>query len=133
MPSNMLDKVISDGQTGVGEAAWRAATAFGVPTGGDPSDTEPNIYAADATLWFGATTSAGARETVAACLRLGKPCLPVSPGVSFESSHIAAWLAENAVRVLNVAGSGESEEPGIGAQMEHFFGQVLEQLGHERA
>jgi hypothetical protein len=129
----MLHKVISGGQTGAGAAAWRAATAFGVLTGGDPSATEPNIREADATLWFGATTSAGARETVAACLRLGKPCLTVSPGVSFEPSHVALWIAEKAVRALNVAGSRETEEPGIGAWVEQFLGQVLEQLGHERA
>jgi hypothetical protein len=129
----MLHKVISDGQTGAGAAAWRAATAFGVPTGGDPCGTEQNIQDADATLWFGATTSMDARVTVAACLRLGKPCLPVAPGVSFEPPHVAAWITENAVRVLNVAGSPESEEPGIGAWVEQFLGSVLEQLGHERA
>ena len=30
----MLEKIISGGQTGADQAAWRAAKAFGVPTGG---------------------------------------------------------------------------------------------------
>jgi hypothetical protein len=132
MPSLVLHKVISGGQTGAGQGAWRAAQAFGVATGGDPSSAEQNVQDADATLWFGATTTASARQTVAACLRLGKPCLPVSPGVSFEPSHVANWIAENHTSVLNVAGNHEIEEPGLGAQVEPFLIQVLEQLGHER-
>jgi hypothetical protein len=32
--STMLDRIITGGQTGAEQAAWRAAKAFGVPVGG---------------------------------------------------------------------------------------------------
>jgi hypothetical protein len=158
----MLDKIISGGQTGADQAAWRAAKAYGVPTGGwmpqgfqtedgphpefaelfgaaemptdrYPARTAQNVRDSDGTLWFGETTTSGARETVGACHRLGKPCLPVDPGAAFEPSHVATWIAENQIKTLNVAGNRESEEPGIGDRVERFVGEVLQQLGHGRA
>jgi hypothetical protein len=158
----MLDKILSGGQAGADQAGWRAARVFGIPTGGwvpagfltdegprpefaerfgaveVPADgpstgSEPNVRDADATLWFGETTTPEAQETVGACLRLGKPCLPVYPAASFTPAHVATWLAENQVRTLNVAGTGEGEAPGIGAWVEQFLVEVLRQLGHEPA
>jgi hypothetical protein len=157
----MLDKMISGGQTGADLAAWRAAQAFGVPTGGwmpkgfltedgphpefaerygatelptdsDHARTERNVQDSDATLWFGETTTAGAQATVVACHRSGKPCMLVYPSASFEPSHVAMWIAENQVRTLNVAGNREADESGIGDRVERFLSQVLQQLGHER-
>jgi hypothetical protein len=158
----MLAKIISGGGSGASRSGWRAAKAFGVATGGWmhngfltddgfhpelvaefvaaelPTDTEParaecNVWNSDATLWFGETTTSMAQATVGACHRFGKPCLPVYPGAAFEPLHVAAWITENKVRTLNVAGSHEDQEPGIGDRVEQFLGEVLEQLGHERA
>lgn len=155
----MLDKIISGGQTGAGRAAWRAARTYGIPTGGwmapgflaedgprpefadeygateTPTDdalapTEQNVQDSDGTLCFGETTRLSAHATVGACQRLGKPCLPVSPGASFEPAHVATWIAENRIETLNVAGGAESEEPGIGKRVERFLGAVFEGLGH---
>jgi Circularly permutated YpsA SLOG family len=155
----MLDKIVSGGQTGADQAGWRAAAAFGVPTGGwmpkgfltedgprpeiadqygateMPTDsalarTERNVQDSDATLWFGETTTSGAQATVGACLQSGKPCLPVYPGASFEPAHVATWITENRIRTLNVAGNRESDEPGIGERVERLLGAVLQQLGH---
>jgi hypothetical protein len=157
----MLDKIITGGQTGADQAAWRAAEAFGVPTGGwmpkgfltedgprpefasgygavemptdsYPARTEENVRASDATLWFGETTTSGANATVGACQRLGKPCLPIGPGAAFEPSHVATWISENKIKTLNVAGNRETGEPGIGDRVERFLGQVLRLLGHAR-
>ena len=158
----MLDTILSGGETGADQAAWRAAQAFGVATSGrlprgvlsevgprpefaarygaaempsenDLARTEQNVQDADATLWFGETTTAGAQATVGACHRFGKPCLPVYPGAAFEPAQVATWIVENRIRTLNVAGNRETEEPGIGARVEQFLGQVLHQLGHQRA
>ncbi len=158
----MLARIISGGETGANQSGWRAAKAFGVATAGWmhkgfltnqgahpefaeefaaaelPTDTEParaecNVRNSDATLWFGETMTSMAQATVEACHRFGKPCLPVYPGAAFEPSHVAAWIAENQIRTLNVAGNCEIEEPGIGNRVEQFLGKVLEQLGHERA
>ena len=158
----MLAKIISGGESGASRSGWRAAKAFGVATGGwmnkgfltdqgaQPelaqefaaaelaTDTEParalcNVRDSDATLWFGETTTSMAQATVGACHQFGKPCLPVYPGAAFEPLHVAAWIAENQIRTLNVAGSDENQEPGIGVRVEEFLGEVLEQLGHARA
>jgi Circularly permutated YpsA SLOG family len=157
----MLDKVQSGGQSGAEEAAWQAAREFGVPTGGwmskgfltehgsrpefaeqygavevpeesHPTPTELNVQDSDATLWFGDTTTAGAQAAVGACQRIGKPCMPVYPGATFEPSHVATWIAENQIRTLHVTGNREGEEPGIGDLVERFLGEVLLHLGHER-
>ncbi len=160
-PFIMLEKIISGGQSGADQAGWRAAKAFGISSGGwmpkgflteggprpefadqygaveMPTEnlrdrTDQNVLMADATLWIGVTTTSGAQETVDACLRFGKPCLPVYPGASFEPSHVATWILENKIGTLNVAGNRESDEPGIGERVERFLGEVLQQLDHER-
>lgn len=100
---------------------------------GGPGRAERNVQDSDATLWFGETTTSCARETVGACQKLGKQCLPVYPGASFQPSHVAAWIAENKIRTLNVAGNREGEEIGIGDRVERFLDLVLRELGHERA
>jgi hypothetical protein len=159
--STMLEKIISGGQTGADQAGWRAAQAFGVATGGSipkgfltedgarpefaaqfhavemptdslPARTERNVKDSDGTLWFGETTTTGAQDTVGACQRSGKPCLPVYPGASFEPAQVAAWIAENSIKTLNVAGNRESMEMGIGDRVERFLAQVLQELGHVR-
>ncbi|MGO9466851.1 MAG: YpsA SLOG family protein [Isosphaeraceae bacterium] len=158
----MLEKIISGGESGADQAGWRAAKAFGVASGGwmrtgfladdgrhtefakqfaavelptdsDPTPTQKNVKDSDATLWFGETTTAAAHATAAACLTFERPFMPVYPGASFEPSHVATWIVENQVKTLNVAGSREHEEPGIGDRVERFLGEVLTVLGHERA
>ncbi len=158
----MLEKIISGGQSGADQAGWRVAKAFGVSSGGwmprgfltedgpHPefaeqfgaaelpveirlNETERNVLAADATLWFGETTTQNAQATVAACQRFGKPCMPIDPGASFEPAQVATWIRENQTRTLNVAGNREVEEPGIGERVEHFLGEALQRLGHEQA
>jgi Circularly permutated YpsA SLOG family len=158
----MLEKIVSGGESGANQAGWRAAKAFSVAAGGwmregfltedgpkpefaelysaaeSPTDcgsyrTELNVHDSDATLWFGETTTSGAHATVAACLTYGKPYMPIYPGAAFEPSHVVAWIIENAIKTLNIAGNREHEEPGIGERVERFLGEVLEQLGHKRA
>jgi hypothetical protein len=138
----MLKIILSGSQTGAEQAAWRAARAFGIPTGlarprgvdqTPTGDVKANVRDADAALWFGATTGTGARATVAACLALDRPCLPIDPGASFEPSQIAAWIEAQHVHTLFVTGSPEYEEPGIGDRVERLLRQVLQQLGFEPA
>jgi Circularly permutated YpsA SLOG family len=159
--SIMLDGIISGGQSGAEHAARRAAVACGIPIGGctsagstreggppleiprrheaaamlpetGPTPTELNVRGADATLWFGDTTTAAAQATVGACHRLGRPCMPIYPAAKFQPSHVTTWITENGVRTLNVAGNCEEEEPGIGDRVERFLREVLLHLGHER-
>jgi hypothetical protein len=91
--------------------------------------TRANVLAADATLWFGDWHSPGGRATLDACRLNSKPFLIVFQGVT-QPSQVAAWLAENRVRVLNVAGSRESKARGIGARVERFLVDDFRRLGH---
>ena len=99
-----------------------------------PLESSKTFEQSDATaVWFGVTTTSTAQATVAACVRFYKPCMPIDPGASFKPSHVATWILENQIRTLNVTGNGEGEEPGIGDRVQRFIGQVLQQLGHQRA
>ena len=158
----MLDKIISGGQSGADRAGWRAAKTFGLSSGGwmptgfltedgphpeiagqygaaemptDSATIEPSRTSRLPTRPSGSARRrpSAAQETVGACHRFTKPCMLIYPGASFEPWHVATWIAENKIRTLNVAGSREQEQPGIGDRVERFLGEVLQQLGHERA
>jgi Circularly permutated YpsA SLOG family len=157
----MLKKILTGGESGAEQAAWRAGKAFGIAVGGwmpegfptadgprpefaeqygsreFPTDnrtasTEQNIHDSDATLWFGETTSEDAQTAVAACHRLGKPCMLIYPTATFAPSHVAAWVRRERIETLTVAGNREAVEPGIGDRVERFLGQVLQQLGYDQ-
>jgi hypothetical protein len=157
----MLEKIISGGQTGADQAAWRAAQAFGIATGGAmpqgfltedgprpefaerfgavalPTEvaearTIQNVVHSDATLWFGDTTTSGAHATVGVCQPHGKPCMVLYPGASFEPSHVVSWIGEGQFKTLNVAGNRESHAPGIGELVYQFLCDVFSQLAHKR-
>jgi hypothetical protein len=144
----MLERIISGGQTGVDQAALRAARACGLETGGwaplgwetedgpapwlavldlvecekagYPARTRANARDSDATLWFGYPDSAGGETTLRACARLGKATFEVLDDHT-PPSDVAAWIVAEELRVLNVAGNRESKAPGIGARAERFL------------
>jgi hypothetical protein len=101
-----------------------------VPSAEYPERTRANVRDSDATLWFGTTDSRGARTTFGACERLGKSCVRVYPGALTRPLHIAEWIREHKIKVLNVAGNRASGNPGIGARVERSLAAVLRRLGH---
>jgi hypothetical protein len=149
-------RVISGGQTGVDQAAWRAAKAVGFWTGGwmpkgyqtedgprpefaewygakacDSSDytvrTRLNVEDSDRTLWLGATTSPGFAATERWCTYYKKRIFIVEPGT--KPSDVASWvLLWNGVSVLNVGGSRESRNAGVGERAERFLVAVFRRL-----
>jgi Circularly permutated YpsA SLOG family len=165
----MIKLVISGGQTGVDQAAWRAATRLGIKTDGYmpkdyltedghrpdfrrhfgarehrspmyPPRTFANVALADATLIVAPSgDSRGTDLTISACARLDKPYRVVRPLQAepddFElvqlldrPGAIARWLRRNVERrpiALNVAGSRESKNPGIGAWAEGYLHEVF--------
>jgi hypothetical protein len=163
--TSALERVITGGQTGAEQGAWRAADVFGIPTGGwmpagfateTPGGTnwEPrpdlarrhgaralpsrdfagrlaaNARDSDGSLWIGKPDALDAGMLHAACARFRRPCAsahidegPVSP------SHVVAWIRGNQIRTLSVAGSPESESPGIGVKAEQFLADVFTELG----
>ena len=153
----MLKKVISGGQTGADQAAWRAAKAHGIATGGwmpkgflneegerpefaaiygasemptakYPPRTKRNVRERDATLWFDDVDSAGAATTLEACRRFGKPYLLVAFEPMTKPSVIASWLKDSEIQSLNIAGNRESASPGIGERVERFFDELFRHL-----
>jgi hypothetical protein len=152
----MLERIVTGGQTGVDQAAWRAARALGIATGGwmtrgfqtedgprpefaqlygavelgsvnYPARTRANARDSDATVWLGNPDSPGGRTTLDACERLGRPVLEILDGFT-RPSEVAAWIEAEEVRVLNVAGSRESRAPGIGARAERFLLEVFRRI-----
>jgi Circularly permutated YpsA SLOG family len=155
----MLAKIISGGQTGAEQAGWRAAKAFGIPTGGAmprgflteagprpefaelygaveletgsyAARTEANVRDSDATLWFGSLGSAGYHGTVGAALEHRRPVLVIQLGEQ-RPSDVKKWIDTHKYRVINVAGRRESLAPGIGERVERFLADVFRQLGHK--
>lgn len=130
-PSYLLERVISGGQTGIDQLGLEVAHALGIPTGGVapkgyltedgpderlrayglienpktdyPARTRANLIQSDGTLVFGEVVG-GTKLTVDACAELNKPCL-VNP----TAEWIQRWLLQNRIRVLNVAGTRNSQ------------------------
>ncbi|MDQ7041771.1 MAG: putative molybdenum carrier protein [Rhodothermus sp.] len=143
MESWKLERVVSGGQTGVDRAALDAARASGVPIGGwcprgrwaedgpipdsyplqeTPSPdpivrTQWNVRDSDGTLilHLSSPLRGGTAQTEQVARQLGKPCLVLNleRPVAELVEQIRCWLAAEKIRVLNVAGPRESQEPGI--------------------
>jgi hypothetical protein len=133
----MLKTVIGSSHSEVGRAASRVAEGFGFATGpgersGRPDDPEALARcarAADATLWFGETTTDDAHEVIVCCRDSCRPCMMIYPAASFEPTHVASWLRENAIETLHVAGDrGDGAE--VGELFERFLVEVLRLIGH---
>lgn len=82
--------------------------------------TEWNVRDSDGTVVFtlGAEATGGSLRTIGFANKLGKPCLHLSrePGLLGYrdcSKLLQAFVQENGIQTLNVAGSRESKEPGI--------------------
>ncbi len=148
----MLERVIGGGRTGDDQAALRAASAAGIPTGGAapkgwatedgpaprladfglvecpepgyPSRTVANVRDSDGTLWIGNPLSTGGRLTIGTARQLARPPLVVEAGET-TPADVRGWIVEASVRVLNVAGNRESTEPGIGARADAFLAAVF--------
>jgi hypothetical protein len=150
----MFDKVVSGGQTGVDRAALDVALELGVPCGGwcprgrraedgpiaphYPLQETPraeyrqrtagNVRVADGTLVLTrGQPRGGTALTIRLACRLGKPCLIVDFEQPLNPLTVSAWAQSARVRVLNVAGPRESEQPGIHAQAAQFLREILSQ------
>ena len=139
----MLTKIISGGQTGADRAALDLAIEFDIPHGGwipkgrkaedgvlpdkyqlqemptvsYPKRTEQNIIDSDGTLILShGKLTGGSALTMKLAKKHGKPCLHVDLNYMngfIASEKINLWIADNKIRVLNVAGSRASKDPEI--------------------
>lgn len=133
-------RIVSGGQSGADRAALDWAIARGLAYGGwcprgrraedgriaqhyaleeTPSRdyaqrTRWNVRDSDATLIVSraASLTGGSAYTARCAERLGKPWLHARPGAD-DAAAILAFLDQNRVRTLNVAGPRASTEPGV--------------------
>ncbi len=145
-------KIVSGGQTGVDRAALDAAIALGIPHGGwcprgraaedgqipeqyrlqetESAEyrvrTEWNVRDSDATLILCRGPLTGGTELTACLARqYQRPCRIVDLRRPPHTNELCDWLEENNVKVLNVAGPRESQEPGITAASRAFLDKLL--------
>lgn len=156
-PGRFPEKIVSGGQAGVDRAALDTALALGIPCAGwcpkgrraedgaipgrypvietESADYEErtrlNVGDSDATLILApGPLSGGTGLTAETAAAQGKPCLVADPLISSpDAQAVADWLAENEVRVLNVAGPRESAQPGIYRAAADFLAIVLTLTG----
>lgn len=152
----MMLIVISGGQTGVDQAALRAAKRIGLPTSGwmpkgwkttegprpefastynmlehDKPDYPPRTAAnakwGDATLRIATNFHSPGEKLTFNCVRkYSKPLLDLDPAKFPDPRTVAEWIISNRVGHLNVAGNSEKTSPGIGAVAEEYLMQVFE-------
>lgn len=139
----MITKIVSGGQTGADQAGLDVAIKLDIPHGGwipkgrmtevgplpekynlqemvtksYPKRTEKNILDSNGTLVVShGRLSGGSKLTVELAQKHCKPHLHLDlSGVSmaYAVRALRTWLAENGVRILNVAGSRASKDPEI--------------------
>jgi hypothetical protein len=150
-----VDKIISGGQTGADRGGLDAAVDLGIPHGGwcprgrraedgtvpaayrlmetetaeYAERTERNVVEADATVVFTfGEAEGGSGLTLDLARRHGKPHLHVDLlklPPERASDLLRDWVAGEGVGILNVAGSRESNAPGIQALVRTIVGAAL--------
>jgi hypothetical protein len=147
-----VQKIVSGGQTGVDQGALEAAIELMLEHGGwcprgrlsergriprryrlrETASTEywvrteQNVIDSDATLILYRTTLGGGTAlTHRMAVKHGRPYLLVDLDSAHDPLGVRQWLADNQVRVLNVAGPRESSSPGIARQVQHYLIAVL--------
>jgi Circularly permutated YpsA SLOG family len=136
----LVERIVSGGQTGVDRAALDVALAMGIECGGwcprhrraedgripdryplsetastaYRQRTQRNVRDSDATLiLLDGQPRGGTLLTQRTAAERGKPCLLVDLSAPRAVETIRAWLGEQSIRILNVAGPRESQAPGI--------------------
>lgn len=150
-----LSRIISGGQTGADRAALDWAIVHEVPHGGwcprgrraadgklderyhlretpltsYAQRTEWNVRDADGTvlITLGTRLVGGTKRTFQLARRHKKPCLHLARTVPLaqNAQALRVFIREHAIATLNVAGSRESEEPGVG----EFVRELLDAAG----
>ena len=135
-----IQKIISGGQTGTDRAALDTAIDFGIPIGGwcpkgrtsedgtipdqykltetkskHPAErTKANVRDSDATLIIVQGPLTGGTELTQRFAKAKhKPCLVTDPTDCSAVDIANAWLEENDIKVLNIAGPRASNDPQI--------------------
>lgn len=135
----MVTKIISGGQTGADRAALDFAIWHEIPHGGwcpkgrlaedgiieqryrltetstknYPQRTEKNVNDADGTVIFTVSPrlTGGSKKTADFATEQGKPWIHINVGQYDAPQQLLAFIRNNQIQTLNVAGSRASKEP----------------------
>jgi hypothetical protein len=148
----IFSQVISGGQTGVDRAALDAALELGLPAGGwcplgrraedGPLDgryplketesrnyavrTEKNIVDSDGTLILTRGRPKGGTALTKKLAQVHqKPFLVIDLSAGKDSRSVRDWGKTYQIKILNVAGPRESEDPGIYHEAISFLKKIL--------
>jgi hypothetical protein len=152
----MFTKIVSGGQTGVDRAALDVALGLGLPCGGwcpkgrraedgpiaphypltetastaYPHRTRLNVRDSDGTftLTLG-QPDRGTALTIDLARRMKKPLLVVDLDAPADVAAVGAWIRNQRIEVLNVAGPRESTKPGIYAKAARFLRELVGNSG----
>lgn len=155
----LLTKIISGAQTGVDRAALDFAIAKEINHGGFvprgrlaedgavpakyqvkelsskdyPTRTRKNVLSSDGTLKITGSAanakSRGTQLTIKTAKALNKPFLLVNTD-DCDPSIVLAWLNDNKITCLNVAGPRESNNPGIATKTFALLEKVISTCGN---
>lgn len=151
----MITKIISGGQTGADRAALDVAIEFGIPHGGwipkgrkteagplpkkyqlkempatdYPQRTEQNVIDSDGTLIIShGELTGGSEYTRDMANKHGRPSLHIDLEVinGFKAAQIiTTWIADQRIKVLNVAGPRATKDPKIYEAVKEVLKAVL--------
>jgi hypothetical protein len=158
--NNIIEKIVSGGQTGADQAALDVAIKLGIPHGGwvpkgrrteagalprryqmreMPTDgyaerTEQNVIDSDGTVIFSyGALDGGSALTEIRAREHGRPHLHLDMerlSIAEAADALKEWIERRGIRVLNIAGSRASKDPDI----YRVTAAVLESLlGKDRA
>ena len=149
-----ITKIISGGQTGADRAGLDVALLHDFPHGGwcpkgrkaedGPIDaqfdltetpisnylqrTEWNVRNSDGTIVFtiAKEVTGGSMRTVEFAKKHKKPCLHLSQATSRQPElEVTEFIKHHDVKLLNIAGSRESKEPGINEWVQQVLNRAL--------
>jgi predicted Rossmann fold nucleotide-binding protein DprA/Smf involved in DNA uptake len=153
--SAIIQKIVSGGQTGVDRAALDVALELGIPCGGwcprgrqavdgvipekyPLQETETrnydertrlNVLDSDGTLILNTGALSGGTAYTAEVARANdKPLLVIPMDETSGPGDVIEWIAQDNVRVLNVAGPREQGHPGIHDLAAGFLRKVFQEL-----
>ena len=149
----MIEKIVSNGQAGAARAALDWAINHGLPHGGwcpkgrkvldgtldrrylldeipmaNPLVSKKwNIRDSDGTLVFTLEKDlhGHAQKAFEIAGKLGKPCLHMAGASEQTGADLRAFVEENDIRILNVAGSPDSEELAIYLTLEDTLNEAF--------
>lgn len=150
--TDRIKKLVSGGQTGVDRGALDAAMTSGIDHGGwcprgrraedgcipshynlketEVTDysvrTEKNVVDSDGTLIIYRSRLRGGTElTYRFAVRYARPCLLLDLDAPLNPVAVKQWIADQQVRILNVAGPRESSCAGIAEKTRRLMIKIL--------